>query len=102
MKELILKECRLAMKTGKVSISGKEIDVEVGQKRDFSFYSHGWVDKEGNCGTENFVSGEAYFEDSYERTFVNVHIDKIRASITPRPGMSPSTTASGHPSTTKC
>ncbi len=77
-KELTPKECRLAMTTSKVHIEGKEIEVEVGKKRDFSFFSHGWVDTKGNCETEDFVSGGTYFEDSYERTFVEVHIDRIR------------------------
>ncbi len=80
MKELTPKECRLAMKTGKVIISGREITVEVGKKVDVSFYSHGSVDRHGNCETENFVSGGAYFKHSYERTFIKIHVDKIRGS----------------------
>ena len=80
VKELTPKECRLAMKTGKVIISGREIAVEVGKKVDVSFYSHGSVDRNGNCETEDFVSGGAYFEHSYERTFIEIHVDKIRGS----------------------
>ncbi len=80
VKELTPKECRLAMKTGKVVISGREITVEVGKKVDISFYFHGSVDCHRNCETENFVSGGAYFEHSYERTFIEIHMDKIRGS----------------------
>ncbi len=68
------------MKTGKVIISSCEITVEVGKKVDVSFYSHGSVDRHGNCETENFVTSGAYFEHSYERTFIEIHVDKIRGS----------------------
>ncbi len=76
------------MKTVKVVISGSEITVEVGKKVNVSFFSHGSVDRHGNCETENFVSGGAYFEHSYERTFIGIHVDKI-FPMTPKPGRSP-------------
>ncbi len=47
---------------------------------DISFYFHGSVDCHRNCETENFVSGRAYFEHSYERTFIEIHMNKIRGS----------------------
>ena len=78
MKEFTLKECRLAMKTGKVIISGREITVEAGEKADVVFHSYGSVDRNGNCETENFVSGGAYFDHSNEHTYIEIHVYKIR------------------------
>ena len=41
------------------------------------------MDRQGNCITKKFVSGGAHFENfenSYERTIIEFHVDKIQGS----------------------
>jgi len=74
-------ECRRAVSEGKLTVNHRELEVEVGVKRTVQYYSHGSLDKDGNCEHTSFTSGGVHFVRSYERTMVTYRVKLARAMV---------------------
>ena len=76
--EITPRQCRAAIRTGKVSVHGITYTVEKGVQLKKSFYSHGNVEENGRCDVANFMTAGILFSSSYERTTVKIMIKVIR------------------------
>ena len=79
--ELTPSECRDAVENKKVKIEHKEYSIEIGTPHTFIFYSHGALDKDGNCENTDFMSGGVWFVGSYERTHLEIQLKALRAVV---------------------
>ena len=73
-------ECRKALTTGTLYVDGRRHQVQPGKVNRFVFFSHGNVDDQGNCETEDFVSEGLAFRKSYERTELLVDLQTIKGT----------------------
>jgi len=73
--EVTPEECRKAVEQGDLVIR-----VTVGERMDESYFSHGYVDREGNCQTASFESGGEQFEHSYEKTKLSALVRVARGT----------------------
>ena len=73
--ELTPEECRKMTLTGKYALDGRTFDVEEGTQASYTYYTHGFVDSEGNCRTEPlFKSGGVVYYDSFEQTVAHIEL----------------------------
>ncbi len=78
--ELTPQECRRVVQTGRMRIGGRAYNVTPGNLVMDRFFSHGHVDRNGNCRTESFLSGGQWYDRSYEETFRKILVKKIRGT----------------------
>ena len=70
--------CRQAVKTGKLVVEGKELDVEAGRRTQVTYFSHGEVRSDGSCATDNFVVDNILYQGYYQQVHVEVVIEPVK------------------------
>ena len=78
--ELTPRECENAVKYGELRVEGRNYEVPAGTKKTFVFYSHGSVDRKGNCKTSSFVTDGQLYTKSYEETILVIHLSELHGS----------------------
>lgn len=77
-------ECLKAAKEGKIEVDDEEYEVQLGERYQTTFFSHGSVEaSSGACTTESFVSGGVAYDYSYEVTEVEISVRTIRGIANP-------------------
>ncbi len=78
--EIPPQDCRHAAATGVAKVDGRAFNATLGVRLDASYFSHGKVDENGNCETESFMSGNLWFDKSYEKTKLQITLRRIRGT----------------------
>lgn len=73
--------CRRAIQTNQLTIDERKFTVKLGAAVHYQYFRFGFRDEKGNCKTTNFRTGGIWFENSYERTELQLEIAMIRGFV---------------------
>ena len=71
------KDCREAVKTGRVRVQGRTIDVDLDTIRTSAFFTQGGTDGSGWVVCRTFKSGSHMIKSGYEQTMVELYVGTV-------------------------
>ena len=72
-------ECLEAANNSFLTYDGKQHPFTLGHPEGHHYFSHGRVDDDGTCHTDDFMSNGRRFKQHYEETTLNIHVKQIQA-----------------------
>jgi len=74
-------QCREAVKSNSLTIERRTFSISIGQPTTIQEYTHGSVDAQGSCITENFETEGVLHYNSFEQTTTTIHVLAINGII---------------------
>ena len=74
-------DCRKAVKEGSLTVEGRTYEISINEQRTEHYFSHGHLDKDGNCRYATFLTDGVVYRYSYETVTVVMTIDTIRGKV---------------------